>query len=167
MKAERLDMDIDIVWRTPVRLLPAPADSSQEFVIHHTDANRVPDAPGLYVFARKHGAKFEPIYIGQADSLKTRLGQHLKQNVALMKALRAAKTGAKVVLIAEIDTKQGQQVQRVLDIAEPTLIAEAVAAGYSLVNKQLTKKLFHTVTSHGPTAARGPFDRTYNVPVTN
>jgi hypothetical protein len=159
-------MDIDIVWRTPVRLLPAPADSNQEFVIHPSDAKRVPEAPGLYVFARKHGAKFEPIYIGQADILKTRLVQHLKQNVALMKALKAAKTGAKVVLIAEPKTKQGQQVQRVLDIVEPTLIADAVAAGYSLVNKQLTNKSFHTVTSFGPTATRGPFSRTYNVPVT-
>jgi hypothetical protein len=159
-------MDIDIVWRTPVRLLSAPADSNQEFLIHPSDADHVPDAPGVYVFARKHGANFEPIYIGQADSLKTRLSQHLKQNVALMKALKASKTGARCVLIAEIETKQGQQVQRVLDIVEPTLIAEAVAAGYSIVNKQLTNKLFHSITSNGPTAARGPFDKSYNVPVT-
>ena len=159
-------MEIDIVWRTPVRLVPAPRESNQEFVIHEADAKRIPDARGVYVFARQHGEKYEPIYIGQADSLRARLAQHLKSNVALMKALRSAKTGAKVVLIAEIDTKQGQQIQRVLDVVEPTLIAEAVAAGHTLVNKQLTTEAFHTVTSHGPTAARGPFNRTYNVPLT-
>ena len=83
--------------------MPAPRESNQEFVIHEADAKRIPDAPGVYVFARKHGEKYEPIYIGQADSLRARLAQHLKSNVALMKALRSAKTGAKVVLIAEID----------------------------------------------------------------
>ncbi len=159
-------MDIDIVWRTPVRLVEAPGDSNQDFVIHEGDVTRIPDASGVYVFARKHGEKYEPIYIGQAlGSLRSRLAQHLKSNVALMKALRAAKTGAKVVLIAEIKTKPGQQIKRVLDVVEPTLIAEAVALGYTLVNKQLTSEAFHTITSNGPTSARGPFNRSYYVPL--
>jgi hypothetical protein len=118
-----------------------------------------------YIFARVFGKKYEPIYIGHADNLHARIDQHLRTNVALMKALREAKNGSKVVLLAEIETKQGQQIQRVLDIVEPTLIAEAVAAGYTLVNRQLTKAKFHFVVSNGPTRARGPFDPTYRVPI--
>ena len=158
-------MDIEITWRTPIKLESAPQESNQDFIIHESDAKRVPDAPGVYVFARKHGKKYEPIYIGQADNLKLRLAQHLKTNLALIKALRFAKAGAKVVLVAEIATKQGQQIDRVLNIVEPALIADAVAAGYTLLNKQLTSATFHKITSKGPPEARGPFDPSYNVPV--
>ena len=158
-------MDIEIIWRTPIRLTAAPKDVPQDFVIVETDERRLPEGPGLYVFARKHGPHYDPIYIGQAESLKDRLAQHLRTNVALMKALREAKAGAKVVLIAELKTKKGQQIARVLDVVEPTLIAAAVAAGSTLVNKQLTSQKFHSVVSSGPTGARGPFDRTYNVPM--
>lgn len=158
-------MDIELVWRTPVRLAVAPKESTQDFLVVKSDENRIPQAPGVYVFARAFGTKYEPIYIGQADDLHKRIGQHLKSNVALMKALRHAKSGPKVVLLAEVLTKQGQQIQRVLDVVEPTLIADAVAAGYTLVNRQLTSAKFHTVVSKGPTNSRGPFERTYHVPI--
>jgi hypothetical protein len=158
-------MEIEVAWRTPVRLAVAPKESAQDFVVVDADEKRIPKAPGVYVFARAFGKKYEPIYIGQADNLRTRIGDHLKKNVALMKALRQAKNGPKVVLLGEIATKQGQQIQRVLDVVEPTLIADAVVAGYTLVNRQLTSAKFHTVVSAGPTAARGPFDRTYHVPI--
>lgn len=158
-------MDIQLVWRTPVRLVKPPKESAQDFIVLANDEKRIPETAGVYVFARVFGKKYEPIYIGQADDLRGRIKQHLKSNVALMKALREAKSGGKVVLLAEIQTKRGQQIQRVLDVVEPTLIAEAAAAGYTLVNRQLTKAKFHFVVSNGPTKARGPFERTYRVPI--
>jgi predicted GIY-YIG superfamily endonuclease len=147
------------------RLAVAPKDAAQDFFVVGADEKRIPDEPGVYVFARAFGKKFEPIYIGQADNLRSRIADHLKKNVALMKALREAKNGPKVVLLGEIHTKRGQQIQRVLDVVERMLIAEAVDAGYTLVNRQLTKARFHTVVSLGPAAARGPFERTYHVPI--
>jgi hypothetical protein len=158
-------VDITVVWRTPARLAVAPQKAAQDFVVIGADEKRIPDKPGVYVFARAFGKKYEPIYIGQADNLRSRVGDHLKKNVALMKALREAKKGPKVVLLGEISTRQGQQIQRVLDVVERMLIAEAVDAGYTLVNRQLTKARFHTVVSVGPTAARGPFERTNHVPI--
>jgi predicted GIY-YIG superfamily endonuclease len=158
-------MDIEIVWRKPVRLIEAPRESGQDFILKGTDEKRVPGAAGVYIFARAFGKKYEPIYIGQADNLSARIQQHLKTNVTLMRALREAKKGSKVVLLAEVQTKQGQQIQRVLDIIEPTLIADAVATGYTLVNRQLTKSKYHFIVSNGATSDRGPFDRTYRVPI--
>jgi hypothetical protein len=118
------------------------------------------------VFARRFGASHEPLYIGQADNLKLRINQHLKANVALMKALREAKSGARSILIAEIRTRQGQQVQRVLDIVERAFVAEAVRAGFSLVNRQLVSQSFHDIASTGAKTFRGPFPPSLSVPIT-
>jgi hypothetical protein len=159
-------VDIEVVWRTPIRLRAAPKGARQDYVIPERSEMRLPKAPGVYVFCRKFGANYEPLYIGQADNLHTRINQHLKTNVPLMRALRDAKSGARSILVGEIITKKGQQIKRVLDIVEPTLIAEAVAHRNTLVNRQLTSSRFHSIVSGGPTAARGPFSRSYSVPIT-
>ena len=159
-------MDIEIVWRTPVDLEVAPRNVNQDYIIPQRAERRLPDAPGVYVFCRKFGSNYEPLYIGQADNLQDRIKQHLKINVALMKALRDAKSGTRSILLGEIMTKRGQQVKRVLEIVEPVLIAEAVDHGFALVNRQLTSTKFHSIVSRGQTTARGPFSRSYSVPVT-
>ena len=106
-------MDIEIVWRTPVDLEVAPRNVNQDYIIPQRGEERLPDAPGVYVFCRKFGSNYEPLYIGQADNLQDRIKQHLKTNVALMKALRDAKHGTRSILLGEIITKRGQQVKRV------------------------------------------------------
>jgi hypothetical protein len=148
-----------------VSLAKAPREIPQDFIVVESDEKRIPESPGVYVFARAYGSSYEPIYIGQADDLRARIRQHLKTNVALMRALRESKSGGKVILLGELKTRPGQQSQRVLDIVEPTLIAEAVASGYALVNRQLTSAKFHSLVSTGATRDRGPFLRTYRVPV--
>lgn len=158
-------MDIEVLWRTPITLKIAPADWGQDYYIPESAYSRLPTGPGVYVFCRKHGRSFEPLYVGQADRLRARVDQHLRTNVALMKALRAAKTGARAILVGEIVTKQGQQAKRVLDVVERTLIADAVEAGFTLVNKQLTQRNFHQILLGGPKSARGPFLRSYSIPI--
>jgi len=158
-------VDIEILWRTPITLQIAQKDAPEDYVIPISANKRIPEVPGVYIFCRKFGGNYEPLYVGQADNLKTRIRQHLKTNVSLMKALRDAKSGTRSVLIGEIITKQGQQSRRVLDVVEATLIAEAVDYGFSLVNRQLTSARFHRITSNGPTTARGPFSRSYSVPI--
>lgn len=158
-------MDIEMVWRRPVRLQRAPKAADQDFVVLSLDQPRLPKGPGVYVFARAFGNKYEPIYIGKADNLRDRITAHLKKNVPLMKALRDAKKGRRAVLIAEIVGRSGQQPKRVLKIVERSLIAEAVDMRYVLVNRQLTKTKFHSLTSLGSTPDRGPFGRTYHIPI--
>jgi hypothetical protein len=150
----------------PINLRAAPRDARQDYIIPENFYGRIPEGPGVYVFCRKFGTNYEPLYIGQADNLRVRIGQHLKANVPLMKALRDAKSGTRSVLIGEVITKRGQQIRRVLDILERALIAEAVEQRRSLVNRQLTSSRFHKIVSGGPTAARGPFSRSHSVPIT-
>jgi hypothetical protein len=144
----------------------APEDVGQDYIVPASANQRLPETAGVYVFCRKFGEKYQPLYIGQADKLRRRIGQHLKTNVALMRALRDAKSGTRSVLFGEVITKRGQQIKRVLKVVEETLIAEAVESGCTLVNRQLTSAKFHSIVFGGPTKVRGPFDRSYSVPIT-
>jgi len=159
-------VNIELLWRTPLDLIETSPSDSQDYLLDNDSARRVPEKAGIYVFARRFGTLYEPLYVGQADNLRLRINQHLKTNVALMKAMREAKSGARSILIAEIRTRQGQQVQRVLDIVERAFIAEAVRSGSSLVNRQLVAQNFHEIASTGAKASRGPFPPSLSVPIT-
>jgi predicted GIY-YIG superfamily endonuclease len=159
-------LNIEVVWRTPVDLRVAPEGVGQDYIVPASANQRLPEAAGVYVFCRRFGEKYQPLYIGQADNLRRRIGQHLKSNVALMRAMRDAKSGTRAILFGEVITKRGQQIERVLKVVEETLIAEAVESGFGLVNRQLTSAKFHSIVFGGPTKDRGPFDRSYSVPIT-
>jgi hypothetical protein len=47
-----MPMDIEVVWRTPVRLVVAPKESAQDFIVPETDEKRIPNAPGVYICPR-------------------------------------------------------------------------------------------------------------------
>ena len=138
-------MEIEIDWSDPIEL----QDGSKELLIYKCPSlGDVPDAPGIYVFARRHGESISPLYIGQAQSVRRRIEQQLN-NTRLMKGIEAAESGARVLLIAQLLLKGGQTADRVLDVAESAVVEYTLAQGHSLLNKQGTKQPVHTIHSRG------------------
>jgi hypothetical protein len=138
-------MDLDIFWHRPVEL----TDGSDDNLILTCDFDKIPQAPGVYTFARKWGDQIEPLYIGQASDLRGRIWQHCNNNVRLMRQIENAQRGLKVVLAAEWRAKPGQQQRRSLNAIEAALIKYALAEGHDLFNVQGTKRPVHTINSAG------------------
>jgi hypothetical protein len=122
------------------------------------DVDAISHEAGIYVLGRKHGKRVQPIYIGKATDLQQRIRQQMN-NFRLMQALGEASNGARVVLVGEIESKRGQQVPRVLKVAERALIRAALASGHPIVNKHGTKTATHSISIIGKRPQRFPFER--------
>lgn len=137
-------MEINIEWGKPIVL----KDASNENMIYGLDLSRVPTGAGVYIFGRRWGSNFEALYVGKAGNLRSRIKGHLN-NLKLMQHLRTAKTGKRVVLAGRLRTKQGQQAEKCMRIAERALIRHFLAEAHDLVNKQGTRLRRHHVRSSG------------------
>jgi hypothetical protein len=127
----------------------------------------LPDDPGIYVFARKFGKALIPIYIGQASNgLRARLKQQF-DSVKLMNAVKAEKTGGRVLLLGRVKLLKNQKLADVLNVAEKAHIEHALTAGYPLVNIKGTKTKRHSVLVAGPKAQNHPFPRLMYLAVKN
>lgn len=67
-------MEIDIFWQRPLSLVDG---THKNRVYTPEDESPITDHPGVYVFARKHGDKILPLYIGMAINLAVRVSQQL------------------------------------------------------------------------------------------
>ena len=138
-------MNIDIEWSEPIELV----DGAKDYLIYKcTNMDNIPDAPGIYIFARRFAETLTPLYIGQAGSLRKRIDQQLN-NTQLIKGIEAAEIGNRVLLVGTIIPRSGQRVDRLLDFAETAVMENAVSSGHSLLNKQGTTLCFHTIQSIG------------------
>lgn len=114
-------MEIRVVWQQPLSL----RDGSSEGLIYACeDPALIPNRPGIYVFARRHGDAVSPLYIGQAENLAKRIPQQLN-NVKLMNGMKNAPTGERILLVGELALRSGQRVSRVLEVVENALIEYA------------------------------------------
>jgi hypothetical protein len=114
---------------------------------------RIPRKPGVYVFARKFGKTVIPLYVGQASKLRGRIeGQF--NNLKLMMGLKSAPSGRRILLVARLSLKPGQQMSKVLDIVESAIIKNALAQGHDLLNQHGTKTKVHTISSKGNSSSR-------------
>ena len=118
----------------------------------------LPSVPGIYVFARRYKSTISPIYVGKASNLRGRVKTQ-SNNRRLMDAVRTEKNGDRVLLIGRIKTQPGQQLGKVLKIAEQTHIEQAMTAGSPLVNIQGTKTKRHEVSISGRKSHQHPFPR--------
>ncbi len=143
-------MKIGLKWEKPIRL----RDGSKRNQIYYCPgAERFPRKPGVYVFARKFGKNVAPLYIGQASKLRGRIeGQF--NNLRLMMGIKKAQAGRRILLVARLYLKPGQQMGKVLDIVESALIKNALAQGHDLLNQQGTKTKVHVITSQGNSSSR-------------
>ncbi|MEP7119652.1 MAG: GIY-YIG nuclease family protein [Byssovorax sp.] len=121
-------MDLDISWHAPIDL------QDDDDVILTCDLNELPEEPGVYAFCRMFGDKVIPLYIGQSTNLRGRIKGHFERSVKLMKKIKDAKNGQKVVLTGEWRPKRGQNKDKALAIIESALIKYALAEGHDLLN---------------------------------
>jgi hypothetical protein len=138
-------LKIDLKWEKPIRLKDG-SKLNQEYAIRGLD--RITKKSGVYIFARSFGKSIAPLYIGQATKLRSRIDGQLN-NSHLMKGIKKAQAGRRILLIAHLKLHPGQQEKRVLDIVESALIKHALAAGYELLNKQGTNTKVHLIKSKG------------------
>jgi hypothetical protein len=152
-------MKITITWHKPIRL----RSGVKENLIYACDElDRIPEKAGIYIFARKFGQSQIPLYVGQAINLRKRIDQQLN-NAKLMMAIKNAAIGRRLLLIAELSLKPGQQEKKVLDIVERTCIKSALSYGYDLLNIYGIKTQVHTVSSKGKKKSHDPFLRKMNI----
>jgi len=140
-----MPLNIDATWSKPMTLL----DGSKHKAIYHiTNLDRIPEAAGAYIFARRHGRNVVPLYVGETANLRKRLEQHLN-DVSVMKGIENAPSGKRLFLFCQVRTKRGQNIKKVLDILQRALIEHALSAGHQLLNIQLTKTKVNTITFKG------------------
>ncbi len=71
-----------------------------------------------------------------------------------MMGIKNARAGRRILLVARLNLKRGQQMSKVLDIVESALIKNALAQGHDLLNQQGTKTKVHVITSKGNSSSR-------------
>ena len=74
-----------------------------------------------------------------------------------MMGIRNARAGRRTLSWGVLQAKRGQQVERVLEIAEKALINAAVSEGHELLNVHGARPRFHYVQISGSREGRAPF----------
>jgi hypothetical protein len=138
-------MKISVVWKDPVELQDG---AKQQMIYACPDLEALPYDPGVYVFGRRHGDNLAPLYIGQAENIRSRIRQQLN-NLKLMKGVESAENGRRILMFGVLSSRRGQSLPKILDILETSLIQAALANGYELLNKQGTKRPTHMISSSG------------------
>lgn len=154
-------MKIELNWAEPIPLKsihPTGYDfeSLREELLH---------APGIYVFARKFGGTYTPIYIGKAENVAKRLKTQFN-NLRLMRQVNnwnpmdpddASKrvTGARVLFVGYLEKpRAGDNASVALRLAERSVIEHALSEGFAIVNIQMTRTKYNQVQSTGSRKAR-------------
>jgi len=137
-------MKLFVEWS---RLVPLK-DAARQNLIYSVVLDKLPSAPGVYVFGRRWGTQFEALYVGKASGIRSRVKNQMN-NLRLMQHLKNAKAGKRIVLAGRIVTKPGQQMDRCLPLIERALIRYFLSEGHDLVNKQGTRLRRHELSSSG------------------
>ncbi|QDU66748.1 GIY-YIG nuclease family protein [Engelhardtia mirabilis] len=137
-------MNLSLDWHKPIAVKRVTA-RTLEYAI---DIDLVPREPGVYIFARRWGARYEALYVGKARRLRGRIQSHLN-NRSLLNHLADARTGKRVLLLGLLQSRPGQQLDRCLTVAERALMRHFLSEGHDLVNIQGTKIRRHVVESTG------------------
>jgi hypothetical protein len=136
-------MKLHVEWSKPI-----PLRASGDGIAYDLDLSKVSDYPGVYIFGRRHGDRFEALYVGKSMNIRSRVKGHLN-SLQLMQHLRTAKAGRKVLLVGEYITKPGQRIDKCLGLTERALIRYFLSEGHDLVNKQGTRIRRHELESTG------------------
>ncbi len=138
-------MEIDIFWQRPLSLVDGTHENR---VYTPEDESPINDCPGVYVFARKHGDRIIPLYIGKANNLAVRVSQQLN-TVKLMKGIENSPHGKRLLILGELQRKPGQVIEKALRIAESALIEHSLSQGFGILNKKGTSRPTHSVYFSG------------------
>jgi hypothetical protein len=137
-------MKLHVEWARPILL----KDGTKQNLIYTIDPKKLPQVAGLYILARRWGSELEALYVGKANNIRGRLkGQF--NNLRLMRHIKNAKTGKRIVLTGRFMTKPGQRREKSLLLIERALIRYFLSEGHDLVNKQGTRLRRHELASSG------------------
>ncbi|MBU1356489.1 MAG: GIY-YIG nuclease family protein [Candidatus Edwardsbacteria bacterium] len=137
-------MKLDIIWEKPVYLRHV----TNESLIYTLNLDKLPDKPGIYIFARHWGKSYEALYVGKTNNLQGRIHGHLN-NLKLMRHLENAKNGKRVIIIGQPNLRPGQKLKNVLITLERAFIRHFLAEGHDLVNQQGVRIRRHEINSEG------------------
>ena len=135
-------MRIFVEWGRPLKLTRLKADS----LVYTADLNKLPRKPGVYIFGRRFGRRFEALYVGRALRIRDRVMAQLNQ-VRLMQHLNDAKVGDRVVLAGLLRPLSGQRLPKALELTERALIRHFVSEAHDLVNKAGVRIWKHRIFS--------------------
>jgi len=129
-------------WRKPVQLTWNSAKN--DYTADDKKLMEISDTPGIYIFAKKHGKSFTPIYVGYSAKLRNRIIKQLN-NHKLMVAVGNAGNGSRWVLVAQPKRKPGQTTSTVAKRMESFLIRKFQADGWELLNEKGVRRSVKTV----------------------
>jgi hypothetical protein len=146
-------MDILIRWQKPILLNERDEPWPDSPLV-----DRVAARVGVYFFSRKHGARYEPFYIGETTNLRTRFRHHLR-SVPIVDVLRGHDDriahGKRHFHFGYYISKQAQNPKKCIKIVQKFLIQRALADELTLLNKQLVKVKTDKIIFKGGLTARG------------
>ncbi len=117
-------LSIEADWSEAIELV---RPSGGGLVYESSNKNQIPDVSGAYIFARQHGDKVVPLYIGEAQNIRKRFDQHLKNSVLLMNSLRRAGNGKRIFIWCVPKPKKKQNKKKARTILQDALIENALA----------------------------------------
>jgi hypothetical protein len=123
---------IEFEWQKPLPLRRFSEKDEQRI------CEELDNEPGIYVFARRWGAGFEPLYVGQAQRMSARVKQQFN-NHRLIQHIQDSKIGAKVLLVGYLKHSGNTNVKKALDKAERAFIRYCVSQNHAIHNKLGTK----------------------------
>jgi len=148
-------MKIELNW---ISLIPLKSGKRDNLIYKLENLESIPKKPGIYVFGRRKGKIFIPIYIGQSAKIRSRIRTQFN-NVMLMMGLKKGPGNQRFLSIGLYKGAPGQNPGKVLNIVERALIKFALAEGYDILNKQGIKRREHRITSNGSRKSNRWFPR--------
>lgn len=121
--------------------------SKGESIEFENDIRTLANGAGVYVFGRKWGSNFEALYVGKAINVRARIKTQ-RNSLKLMKHIRDAKTGKRVLLIGLFRGPEARA-RESITLIERTLIRHFLSGGHDLANKAGTLIRKHEVVSSG------------------
>lgn len=148
-------MKIKLEWLEPIVLKEGTKETP---FIYTCDEKLLPEEPGIYVFTRRYGKTFTPLYIGQTVNLRSRIKGQLN-TLSLMMGIKKAQAGTRMLMIAKLRPSKGpkRDTKKTLRIIEKAYINNALTQGYDLLNKNGTKTPVHNIESTPERKFHHPF----------
>lgn len=137
-------MQIQATWSKPITLKKGTPGG----LIYVLDLEDLPEEPGVYVFARKHGNRVVPIYIGETMSIRGRVRTHLN-SLPLMRAIENAPKGGRLFMYCTVKAGSKEKAKKHVKVLEKALLMHVQSEGHELFNKKGTKLPTDTISFCG------------------
>ena len=143
-------MELQLDWMQPVAL----QNGAERNLTYTCDLSDLPEKSGIYIFGRRFGSSFEALYVGKAQSIRSRIKTQLNNN-RLMNHVRTARNGERLLLLGQFIAGPGQRTATCLPIIEHALIRHFLERGDDLVNVHGTRLRTHEIRSSGSGGRHG------------